>query len=230
MVMEMKENYYSKSLNASRLLDVYQTGIDRVRRYLEAEIEFVKRHLDGVERVLELAAGYGRIMRELAPFAASIVGVEFSKDSVLFGNEYLAPFHNCSFQTLDAHLIDFDSEFDVVLCLQNGLSAMKGDPRNLVERSIRALARGGKAFFSTYSAKFWDHRLEWFKEQSDKGLLGEIDWENTKDGRIVCFDGFKATTFSEEDLDAFGILSGQPYRIEEVDESSLFLVVQKDGA
>ena len=142
--MEMKENYYSKSLNASRLLDVYQTGIDRVRRYLEAEIEFVKRHLDGVERVLELGAGYGRIMRELAPFAASIVGVEFSKDSVLFGNEYLAPFHNCSFQTLDAHLIDFDSEFDVVLCLQNGLSAMKGDPRNLVERSIRALARGGK--------------------------------------------------------------------------------------
>ena len=225
----MKENYYSKSLNASRLLDVYQTGIDRVRQYLEAEIEFVKKDLDVGERVLELGAGYGRIMRELAPFAASLVGVEYSKDSVLFGIEYLASFGNCSLKTMDAHLIDFDSEFDVVLCLQNGLSAMKGDPRNLVERSIRALACGGRAYFSTYSSKFWDHRLEWFKEQSEKGLLGEIDWENTKNGKIVCHDGFTATTFSEEDLDALGMLCGQPYRIEEVDESSLFLIVEKVG-
>jgi 2-polyprenyl-6-hydroxyphenyl methylase/3-demethylubiquinone-9 3-methyltransferase len=223
----MKENYYSESLNAARLFDVYQTRIDRVKQYLEAEIEFVKRDLAGKERVLELGAGYGRIMKELAPFAASVVGVDFAEDSVRFGAEYLASFGNCRLHASDAHRIDFDAEFDVVLCLQNGLSAMKGDPWNLVERSLKALVPGGKAYFSTYSSKFWDYRLEWFKEQSDKGLLGEIDWDNTKDGWIICRDGFKATTFSEKDLDTFGKMTGLPYRLEEVDESSLFLIVEK---
>ncbi len=84
----------------------------------------------------------------------------------------------------------FDGEYDVVLCLQNGLSAMKGDPYDLVERSMKALVPGGRAFFSTYASGFWEWRLEWFKEQADKGLLGELDMEKTGDGKIVCSDGF----------------------------------------
>ena len=58
----MTNNYYAQKLNASNLYRVYETGIDRVRRYLDAEIDFVRRGLRGDERVLELGAGYGRIM------------------------------------------------------------------------------------------------------------------------------------------------------------------------
>ena len=86
----MTENYYAKNLNASNLYRVYETGIDRVRRYLDAEIDFVRRGLRGDERVLELGAGYGRIMKALAPFAASVTGIDISEDSVAFGREYLA--------------------------------------------------------------------------------------------------------------------------------------------
>ena len=77
---------------------------------------------------------------------------------------------------------------------------------------------------------FWAHRLAWFHEQADKGLLGEIDLEKTRNGTIVCKDGFVATTFSEDKLKKLGEESGCHYCIEEVDESSLFLILKKpDG-
>ena len=221
------DNYYAKHLHATRLLLVYQTDIERVRQYLDAEIAFVRGHLTGSERVLELGAGYGRILRELAPFAASLVGIDIAEDSVALGEEYLRDVPNCALRTMDAHHLDFQAEFDVVLGLQNGLSAMKGDPLHLVRESLRVLVPGGRAFFSSYSPRFWEHRLAWFAEQADKGLLGPLDWEKTRDGVIVCQDGFRATTFGAEDLERLAQGVGCPYHIEEVDDSSVFLVLEK---
>ncbi len=223
----MTDNYYAQKLNASNLYRVYETRIERVKRYLDAEIDLVRRSLRGDERVLELGAGYGRIMKKLAPFAASITGIDISEDSVAFGREYLADATNCRIETMDAHAIAFDAEFDVVLCLQNALSAMKGDAADTVARCVKSLVPGGTLYCSSYSPKFWEHRLAWFREQADKGLLGAIDDEKTRDGLIVCRDGFVARTFSPGDLESLGRASGYPYRIEEVDDSSVFLVIRK---
>jgi len=220
-------NYYSEKLSAMNLFKVYDTGIARVRQYLEAEIDFVSRHLHGTEKVLELGAGYGRIMNKIAPHSLSVLGIDISEESVSYGKNYLADSPNCRLAVMDAYGMGYEGEFDVVICLQNGLSAIRGNAQDLVGRGIRALVPGGTAFFSTYSARFWEHRLDWFKEQSEKGLLGEIDWDKTKDGVIACKDGFLATTFSREDLAGIGEKTGCFYRIEEVDESSLFLVLGK---
>lgn len=223
------QNYYADNLNSAKLFQVYETGIERARQYLEAEIDFVRKDLQGHERILELGAGYGRIMKKLAPYAASIVGIDISEDSIAFGKEYLEDSPNCSLLAMDAHGLDYKSEFDVVICLQNGLSAMKGDPLNLVRRAMAALVPGGRAYFSSYSPRFWEARLAWFQEQASRGLLGEIDLEKTKDGKIVCKDGFTATTFSAADLAELGDRVGCACRIEEVDESSLFAVLEKDA-
>lgn len=223
----MSMNYYAQNLNSGNLYEVYQTDIERVRQYLDAEIDFVCRQLKGREKVLELGAGYGRIMKKLAPFAASIMGIDISEESILFGKEYLKDRNNCNLIAMDVHKIDYDTEFDIVLCLQNGLSAMKGDPIDIVERSMKALIPGGRALFSTYCAEFWEHRMAWFKEQADKKLLGEIDWDKTRDGNIVCKDGFIATTHSREDFRKIGQDLGYPYHIEKVDNSSLFLIIEK---
>ena len=80
--------------------------------------------------------------------------------------------------------------------------------------------------FSTYSESFWHHRLEWFKAQAEEGLIGRIDWEKTRDGVIVCEDGFRAVTFSREDLVALGSATGMDFRVVEVDDSSLFLEIE----
>ena len=221
-------NYYAESLNSQKLFQVYDTALPRVRQYLEAEIDFVRQRLTGRERVLELGAGYGRIVRELAPCCARIVGMDISPDSVRLGEAYLKDFPNAEMVAMDVHRMQFDQPFDVVLCLQNGLSAMGADG-DTVREILGILAPGGTAFFSTYSAGFWNHRVAWFQEQADKGLLGELDMEQTRDGVIVCKDGFRATTQTPEDYEAIGRGSGCSYEIAEVDGSSLFLILRKPG-
>lgn len=221
----MSDGYYEKKLNSEMLFQVYQTAIPQVLDYLRSEIDFVRARLRGDETALELGAGYGRIMRELAPSVRHITGVDISERSVELGMKYLKEHPNCTLLTMDAHNPVFHETFDVVLCLQNGLSAMKGSPENLVRRSVELLSTGGLVFFSTYSPKFWDHRLAWFQEQAAKGLLGEIDMEKTGDGKIVCKDGFMATTFGAEELERLGEASGLHYRVEEVNASSLFLML-----
>lgn len=220
-------NYYRQNLNSTKLFQVYQTKYPRIKRYLDEEIDFVCRNLHGSEKVLEVGAGYGRIIKKLAPFSASVVGIDISESTVNLGKDYIKECPNCNIQMMDAYNLAFGEEFDVVLCLQNGLSAMKGQPIHLIEQCMKVLTPGGKAYFSTYSPKFWNHRLTWFHEQEDNGLLGEIDLEKTKDGTIVCKDGFVAITFSEDTLKKLGEESGCYYRIEEVDESSLFLILEK---
>ena len=222
----MDAGYYAKKLNAEKLYQVYQTKIPQVIDYLRSEIEFVREHLGGNETALELGAGYGRIMKELSPSVRKITGIDVSEHSVALGREYLKDLANCTVETMDAHTLAFNEEFDVLLCLQNGLSAMKGNPENLIRRSLRVLAPGGTAFFSSYSPKFWEHRLAWFQEQAEKGLLGEIDMEKTGNGRIVCKDGFTATTFDHGDMERLGKASGRPYRVEEVKDSSIFLILR----
>jgi len=146
---------------------------------------------------------------------------------VEFGREYLKEFPHICLETMDAHELGFEDKFDVTLCLQNGLSALKGEAMNLINGCVRALKMGGSAYFSTYSEKFWDFRLAWFEEQAEKGLLGKIDVNQTGKGVIVCQDGFRATTFTVNDFAQFGDASGYNYEIQEVDESSLFLIITK---
>ena len=220
-------NYYAHNLNATKLFDVYETKIQRVKQYLDAEINFIRVNLKGNESVLELGAGYGRIMKELAPFAKVITGIDIAENSVNFGREYLKEFPNCALKVMDVNNLEFDAKFDVVLCLQNGISAFKANDSKLIEMAVKILNKNGKAYFSSYSAKFWHFRLAWFQEQAEKGLLGAIDVHQSKEGKIVCKDGFTATTYSENDLERLGKASGCEYDIHEVDKSSLFLVITK---
>jgi 2-polyprenyl-6-hydroxyphenyl methylase/3-demethylubiquinone-9 3-methyltransferase len=115
-----------------------------------------------------------------------------------------------------------DDAFDLAICIQNGISAFAVDQRSLMSEAVRVTRPGGKALFSSYSPRFWEARLEWFRLQAAHGLLGEIDEEATGDGVIVCTDGFRATTI---DSDAFMALASacrlRP-EITEVDESSVF--------
>ena len=221
----MENNYYVQKLNSQKLFKIYETKIPRIKQYLDAEISFVRDNLVGSERVLELGAGYGRIVKELADKCKSIVGIDIFGENVSLGKEYLKDCTNADILTMDVNNLKFEEKFDVILCLQNGLSAMKIRSLALIKKILGMIGNGGKAYFSTYSEKFWDYRLMWFKEQAEKGLLGELDLEKTKDGVIICQDGFKAITRTQKDLDMLGHLAGYEYEIKEVDESSLFLII-----
>jgi len=216
--------YYDRTLSAERLKRCYEIAPARVQQYFESELSHVVKTLNRNEVVLDLGCGYGRIIPVLAKKAKYVFGIDTSLSSLILGKEMLEGIPHVMLQKMDAIDLAFGNEvFDVVLCLQNGVSAFHVDQKKLIRESIRVTKPGGRIFFSSYSEKFWDHRLEWFVLQSKAGLLGEIDFSKTKDGVIVCKDGFSASTVSPE---GFRILTSTiknvEVKIEEVDESCIF--------
>ncbi|MFQ5758558.1 MAG: class I SAM-dependent methyltransferase [Candidatus Bathyarchaeia archaeon] len=224
-----KGTYYKEKLSADKLLRCYEIAPPRIKQYLDAEIHFVISNLQGMELVLELGCGYGRVMEEVSQFVPWIIGNDISKESLELAGSYMESCQNYAVFLTDASQMSFRScIFDAVFCIQNGISAFGVNKKRLIAESIRVTKDNGIVLFSSYSPKIWEARLEWFRKQSQFGLIGEIDEEKTRDGTIVCKDGFKATTVSSDQFvelfDEFGLNAS----IIEVDESSILCKVIKE--
>ena len=220
---ETPSSYYAEKLAAERLQKVYDLAHEPVRRYLAAEIAHVQDRLPESGRVLELGCGYGRVLKDLASRAECLVGVDTSHASLCLARDYLAECPDVLLVQMDAVRLGFaPSTFDVVCCVQNGISAFQVDQRALLAAAVGVTRPGGRVLFSSYTDAFWEHRLAWFRLQAAHGLLGEIDEAATGRGVIVCKDGFRATTVSP---DRFRILVqglGRRATVEVVDGSSVF--------
>ena len=215
--------YYTKRLSAERLEHCYEIAPPRVKRYLDAEIDFVLERVGPEDLVLELGCGYGRVMNKLTQKARWVVGIDTSVNSLVYGRTCMPSASESSLVAMDAQQLGFrDHVFDVVVCIQNGISAFHVDQELLIRESVRVAKTGGTLLFSSYSNKFWDHRLEWFRKQSKAGLMGDIDDAKTKDGVITCKDGFTATTVGRDLFLALASRVGVSAQVVEVDESSLF--------
>jgi len=103
--------------------------------------------------------------------------------------------------------------------------SFKVDQTHVVKEAIRVTRPGGVALFSSYDEGFWGPRLEWFRIQSEEGLIGEIDWVQTGNGVIVCRDGFTATTLGPGEFRRLASAAGCSPRLTEVDASTLFCVL-----
>ncbi len=219
----MLERYYTDKLSADRLRRCYEIAPPRIWRYLRAEIEHVLSRIESGDAVLELGCGYGRVLGEIAQKAGRTVGIDTSFESLSLAGIYLGGRPNLGLIGTDAAALGFRSDvFDVVVCIQNGVSAFGVDRRKLIKESLRVARPDGTVLFSSYAEEFWQHRLEWFRLQADEGLLGEIDEEKTGDGVIVCRDGFRATTVGAGEFRELTRGLGADVRIIEVDSSSLF--------
>ncbi|MGD9140204.1 MAG: class I SAM-dependent methyltransferase [bacterium] len=214
--------YYSENLAGIRLKQCYDIAPPRVRQYLEAEIKHVLSRLGPGDSVLELGCGYGRVTREIAREAGRVVGIDTAAESLKLAGD-AARAEACEYFKMDATDLDFDDdEFDMVVCVQNGICAFGVDRETLVKEAIRVTRPGGRILFSTYSGKFWAHRLRWFELQAEHGLVGEIDYEASGGGVIACKDGFRAGAMGEEDFRGLCARIGVEFSITEVDESSVF--------
>ena len=223
----MTDDYYRSKLSSNKLKRCYDVAPPRVVRYLEAEIEYLLRHIEPTDYVLELGCGYGRVLEQLSQPTKTTVGIDTSLESLELAKDTICRRYNCILFQMDAQMMGFhDDVFDKTVCIQNGISAFKIEPKDLIRESVRVTRDGGSCFFSSYSDNFWKHRLDWFKIQSEEGLLGEIDWDETHDGAIVCKDGFRATTFRQEDFRRLTDLLGLDASIVEVDASSVFCQIK----
>jgi len=226
--ISLDKEYYSKKLSANKLKRCYDVANQRIQQYLTEEINFVLQFIKPDMKVLELGCGYGRVVKLLAEKAKTVVGIDTSQESLDLAKGYLGTKSNYELKNMNAEKLDFQNEsFDLVIGIQNGISAFKVDSKKLVMESLRVTKMGGYVLFSSYSENIWDARLEWFQKQSEEGLLGEIDYEKTGNGIIICKDGFKATTYSKEDFVDLMCHLQLKAEITEVDNSSIFCVIKK---
>jgi 2-polyprenyl-6-hydroxyphenyl methylase/3-demethylubiquinone-9 3-methyltransferase len=215
--------YYSQKLSGERLRLCYEIAPPRVKQYLEAEIAFVLEKMKSSDLVLELGCGYGRVMQRLLANVDTMVGIDTSYASLSLAQDIFGKRSHCYLFVMDAVELGFrDRQFDTVICIQNGISAFGVDQRTLIEEAMRVTRSGGIVLFSSYSERFWENRLEWFRIQSEKKLVGEIDDEATGNGVIVCKDGFKSSTVKPDDFVRLTSNLDIDPIITEVDNSSVF--------
>ena len=216
-------DYYNDRLNAGNLRRVYEIAPPRVRQYLDSEIQHVLGRMTDGAVVLELGCGYGRVLKQLTQRTIELCGIDTSIASLRMARNILSEYDNVFIAQMNAaHLAFRDHCFDLVVCIQNGISAFHVDQRQLIQESMRVTKPGGLVLFSSYSHKFWQDRLHWFELQVQHGLLGEIDYEKTGNGVIVCKDGFTATTVNEAGFSELTRELEADVRFLEVDQSSLF--------
>mgnify|MGYP003583755159 CR=1 FL=1 len=220
-------SYYSDKLNSNNLKRCYEIAPDRIKQFLEAEIEYTLSKIRNTDTALDLGCGYGRVAERLAVKSKEIIGIDISKDNIDLANRFFAR-ENASYLEMNASNLKFnDNTFDITLCLQNGISAFKLEPLALIRESLRVTKKGGLLLISTYSDKIWDARLKWFELQANEGLIGDIDYQLTKNGCIVCKDNFTATTYTKDDFTILASHFDVEVQITEYDNSILFCEMVK---
>ena len=145
------KGYYTDRLSARSLLRCYEIAPQRVRQYLEAELDHVVQKILRHHVVLELGCGYGRVLPRLASKAACAIGIDTSLSSLLLAQEIPCAGSHCFLVSGDAARLPFqENVFDIVACIQNGISAFKIDPVHLIQECIRITKPNGICLFSSY--------------------------------------------------------------------------------
>ena len=90
------------------------------------------------ERILDLGCGDGALTEKIAAAGAQVVGVDASSDMVA-----AAIRRGLHARVMDAHTLDFSSEFDAVFS-NAAMHWMKRDPDTVIEGVRRALKPGGR--------------------------------------------------------------------------------------
>ncbi len=161
----------------------------------EKQVDFIidTLSLNGKERILDLACGFGRHSLVFARKGFSVVGVDITKDyiedAVNSAKEYSA---NVEFIHSDIRELQFKNEFDVVLNLADGaIGYLENDEENLKIFDViaNALRPGGKHFMDICNAEHAEHYFP--KNCWDMGAkalsLSEFDWDKKK--RRMLFGG-----------------------------------------
>lgn len=163
----------------------------------EKQVDFIidTLSLNGKERILDLACGFGRHSLAFARKGFTVVGVDITKDYIVDAiNSAKASSLNIDFIHSDIRDLQFKNEFDVVLNLADGaIGYLENDEENLKIFNViaNAIRPEGKHFMDICNAEHAEHFFP--KNCWDMGAnalsLSEFDWDREK--RRMLFGGYE---------------------------------------
>jgi len=203
------------------------------------EVDFLVDLLELVPgmKILDVGCGPGRHSIELARRGYEVHGIDISQSFIDVAISHAV--EGATFERLDARVMSFEHQFDVVVCLCQGafgLMTSNGDDMVVVRKMARALRPGGHLVLSAFNAYFAVKYFENAIFDADTGVNHErthiknaageeheVDlWTGCytpRELRLVCRDA------GLEVRDVFSVDPGQYRREAPSVESSEFLVV-----
>jgi len=159
----------------------------------ENQVEFIIKALKlrGDERILDLACGYGRHALALAGRGFSVVGVDFTPAYIDDAISNAPP--NAQFICADVRDVDFDSEFDIVLNLADGIiGSFEAEEENLKIFDViaKALKPGGKHFMDVCNAEHAERHFPKRHWETGKKALALAEFEWFPELRRWCYNGW----------------------------------------
>ena len=107
------------------------------------------------DRVLDVGCGPGRHAHELARRGVVVHGIDISERFVEIAND--GAVDGATFERMDARALNFDAEFDAVICLCQGafgLMTASGEDAVVIDGMACALRAGGRLALSAFSSYF----------------------------------------------------------------------------
>lgn len=160
----MKNDWYKKIWK----LDIQnQSWVEDTKRQVDFLVETLM--LNGNERILDLACGFGRHSLELARRGFDVTGVDITPDYIEYASQMAEKENlNACFICADIRDLRYESAFDVVLNMADGaIGYLENDEENLKIFAVisKALKSGGKHFMDImngsyavthFPCKLWD--------------------------------------------------------------------------
>ena len=154
--------------------------VDNTPNEVEFIIDMCK--LNGSERILELACGYGRHSLELAKRGFEVVGVDITPCYIEDARKSSRDMSNVSFICSDIRDITFENEFDVVLNLADGaIGYLETDEENLKIFDVvsKALKTGGHHICDLVNGDYANAHIpvKLWDAGEEEISLSEFDWD-----------------------------------------------------
>jgi SAM-dependent methyltransferase len=186
--MKAKESDWYKKIWTLDMKDM--SWVEDTKREVDFLIQIC--NLQGGERILDLACGFGRHALEFAKRGYEVVGVDITSAYIEDARKSAADvgLHNVTFMKGDIRDVSFEHEFDLVLNLADGaIGYLENDTENLKIFDVvaKSLRPGGHHVCDIVNAEYADMHfpLKTWDSGSQSLSISEFDWN--RETRIMLY-------------------------------------------
>jgi len=181
----------------------------------------IKKLLKNDSIVLDVGCGWGREIKELAPFCKKIIGIDNDPNEIETAKSYLKDIPNVELFVQDAKKTSFpDESFDIIISIGNTFGNLGNDKKAVLQEMKRLIKKDGKILISVYSKDANSKRLKAYES------IG-LKIKTIENGKIVFEDGLISEEFSKNELEKIFEKFQLKVRFIDIGEIAVLCIVSK---